>query len=165
MSVFSVLFDNCQFTCLNFCFLSSFLKFIPWPATLLCVPCFPLKWQDNVILYLSYAFLRCLLKWLEIRSVCPMCNKPICRLQPNPPQAAEQPQSLLEVWEGEAHHAAPHTLQSIDTCHYRGSCFPVQQTVLVTQIFFEAELLWKQKLYKCESLTVSAEPKNQSAVI
>lgn len=41
--------------------------------------------------------LRCLLKWLEIRSVCPMCNKPICRLQPDAPPAPEQPQSLLEV--------------------------------------------------------------------
>ncbi|XP_074532393.1 RING finger protein 122-like isoform X2 [Halichoeres trimaculatus] len=46
----------------------------------------------------SHAFhKKCLLKWLEIRSVCPMCNKPICRLQPDPPQAPEQPQSLLEV--------------------------------------------------------------------
>uniref|UniRef100_A0A4W5P643 cullin-RING-type E3 NEDD8 transferase n=1 Tax=Hucho hucho TaxID=62062 RepID=A0A4W5P643_9TELE len=28
----------------------------------------------------SHAFhKKCLLKWLEIRSVCPMCNKPICR--------------------------------------------------------------------------------------
>ncbi|KAG7229929.1 hypothetical protein INR49_009649 [Caranx melampygus] len=46
----------------------------------------------------SHAFhKKCLLKWLEIRSVCPMCNKPICRLQPDPPQASERPQSLLEV--------------------------------------------------------------------
>uniref|UniRef100_A0A3Q3EIX3 RING finger protein 122 n=1 Tax=Labrus bergylta TaxID=56723 RepID=A0A3Q3EIX3_9LABR len=46
----------------------------------------------------SHAFhKKCLLKWLEIRSVCPMCNKPICRLQPDPPQAPERPQSLLEV--------------------------------------------------------------------
>ncbi|XP_055358197.1 RING finger protein 122-like isoform X2 [Betta splendens] len=46
----------------------------------------------------SHAFhKKCLLKWLEIRSVCPMCNKPICRLQPEPPQVSEQPQSLLEV--------------------------------------------------------------------
>uniref|UniRef100_A0A671PIV9 RING finger protein 122 n=1 Tax=Sinocyclocheilus anshuiensis TaxID=1608454 RepID=A0A671PIV9_9TELE len=30
----------------------------------------------------SHAFhKKCLVKWLEIRSVCPMCNKPICRLQ------------------------------------------------------------------------------------
>uniref|UniRef100_A0A4W5P667 Si:dkey-51a16.9 n=1 Tax=Hucho hucho TaxID=62062 RepID=A0A4W5P667_9TELE len=34
----------------------------------------------------SHAFhKKCLLKWLEIRSVCPMCNKPICRSQPDPP--------------------------------------------------------------------------------
>uniref|UniRef100_A0A7N8Y031 RING finger protein 122-like n=1 Tax=Mastacembelus armatus TaxID=205130 RepID=A0A7N8Y031_9TELE len=40
----------------------------------------------------SHAFhKKCLLKWLEIRSVCPMCNKPVCRLQPDPPQAPEQP--------------------------------------------------------------------------
>nr|XP_046256983.1 RING finger protein 122-like isoform X2 [Scatophagus argus] len=46
----------------------------------------------------SHAFhKKCLLKWLEIRSVCPMCNKPICRLQPDAPQAPERPPSLLEV--------------------------------------------------------------------
>uniref|UniRef100_A0A668AMY2 RING finger protein 122 n=1 Tax=Myripristis murdjan TaxID=586833 RepID=A0A668AMY2_9TELE len=46
----------------------------------------------------SHAFhKKCLLKWLEIRSVCPMCNKPICRLQPDPPQGAEGAQSPLEV--------------------------------------------------------------------
>ncbi|XP_035462968.1 RING finger protein 122 isoform X2 [Scophthalmus maximus] len=46
----------------------------------------------------SHAFhKKCLLKWLEIRSVCPMCNKPICRLQPGPPQASDRRQSLLEV--------------------------------------------------------------------
>ncbi|XP_063047233.1 RING finger protein 122 isoform X1 [Engraulis encrasicolus] len=46
----------------------------------------------------SHAFhKKCLVKWLEIRSVCPMCNKPICRLQPDPPQAAEGPPGLLEV--------------------------------------------------------------------
>uniref|UniRef100_A0A671PIV5 RING finger protein 122 n=1 Tax=Sinocyclocheilus anshuiensis TaxID=1608454 RepID=A0A671PIV5_9TELE len=46
----------------------------------------------------SHAFhKKCLVKWLEIRSVCPMCNKPICRLQPDPPQGAEGPQNLLEV--------------------------------------------------------------------
>ncbi|XP_030011647.1 RING finger protein 122-like [Sphaeramia orbicularis] len=40
----------------------------------------------------SHAFhKKCLLKWLEIRSVCPMCNKPICRLQPDPPPDPEQP--------------------------------------------------------------------------
>ncbi|CAB1435650.1 unnamed protein product [Pleuronectes platessa] len=45
----------------------------------------------------SHAFhKKCLLKWLEIRSVCPMCNKSICRLQPDPPQASERQQSLLE---------------------------------------------------------------------
>uniref|UniRef100_A0A3Q2W8V9 Si:dkey-51a16.9 n=2 Tax=Haplochromini TaxID=319058 RepID=A0A3Q2W8V9_HAPBU len=44
----------------------------------------------------SHAFhKKCLLKWLEIRSVCPMCNKPICRLQPDHQQPV--PQSLLEV--------------------------------------------------------------------
>uniref|UniRef100_A0A4W4ETS0 RING finger protein 122 n=1 Tax=Electrophorus electricus TaxID=8005 RepID=A0A4W4ETS0_ELEEL len=38
----------------------------------------------------SHAFhKRCLVKWLEIRSVCPMCNKPICRIQPDPSQSAE----------------------------------------------------------------------------
>ncbi|KAG7263428.1 hypothetical protein CRUP_015528 [Coryphaenoides rupestris] len=31
----------------------------------------------------SHAFhKKCLLKWLEIRSVCPMCNEPIARLLP-----------------------------------------------------------------------------------
>lgn len=46
----------------------------------------------------SHAFhKKCLLKWLEIRSVCPMCNKPICRLQPDPPQGAEGPQRPMEV--------------------------------------------------------------------
>ncbi|XP_015462108.2 RING finger protein 122 isoform X1 [Astyanax mexicanus] len=46
----------------------------------------------------SHAFhKKCLVKWLEIRSVCPMCNKPICRLQPDPPQGAEGPQNPLEV--------------------------------------------------------------------
>ncbi|XP_056147487.1 RING finger protein 24-like [Lampris incognitus] len=46
----------------------------------------------------SHAFhKKCLLKWLEIRSVCPMCNNPICRLQPNRQQGAEGPQSTLEV--------------------------------------------------------------------
>lgn len=46
----------------------------------------------------SHAFhKKCLLKWLEIRSVCPMCNKPICRLQPDPPQGAERPQGPMEV--------------------------------------------------------------------
>uniref|UniRef100_A0A8C5FRI9 Zgc:175214 n=1 Tax=Gadus morhua TaxID=8049 RepID=A0A8C5FRI9_GADMO len=39
----------------------------------------------------SHAFhKKCLLKWLEIRSVCPMCNKPILRLQPEPPPEANQ---------------------------------------------------------------------------
>ncbi|XP_036815920.1 RING finger protein 122 isoform X2 [Oncorhynchus mykiss] len=46
----------------------------------------------------SHAFhKKCLLKWLEIRSVCPMCNKPICRLQPDLLQGAERPQSPMEV--------------------------------------------------------------------
>ncbi|KAL0964380.1 hypothetical protein UPYG_G00323040 [Umbra pygmaea] len=40
---------------------------------------------------------KCLLKWLEIRSVCPMCNKPICRVQPDPPTSAEGPHSPMEV--------------------------------------------------------------------
>uniref|UniRef100_A0A3P9H0K6 RING finger protein 122 n=1 Tax=Oryzias latipes TaxID=8090 RepID=A0A3P9H0K6_ORYLA len=40
----------------------------------------------------SHAFhKKCLLKWLEIRSVCPMCNKPILRLHPDAPQGAEGP--------------------------------------------------------------------------
>ncbi|KAJ0004893.1 hypothetical protein NQD34_011107 [Periophthalmus magnuspinnatus] len=38
----------------------------------------------------SHAFhKKCLLKWLEIRSVCPMCNKPVCRLHPEPPPDPE----------------------------------------------------------------------------
>ncbi|KAI1896820.1 hypothetical protein AGOR_G00098800 [Albula goreensis] len=46
----------------------------------------------------SHAFhKKCLVKWLEIRSVCPMCNKPICRLQPEAPQGAEGPQDPEEV--------------------------------------------------------------------
>uniref|UniRef100_A0A8C2JS80 Si:dkey-51a16.9 n=1 Tax=Cyprinus carpio TaxID=7962 RepID=A0A8C2JS80_CYPCA len=46
----------------------------------------------------SHAFhKKCLVKWLEIRSVCPMCNKPICRLQPDLPQGTEGPQNPLEV--------------------------------------------------------------------
>ncbi|XP_056615992.1 RING finger protein 122 [Triplophysa dalaica] len=46
----------------------------------------------------SHAFhKKCLVKWLEIRSICPMCNKPICRLQPGLPQGAEGPQNPLEV--------------------------------------------------------------------
>uniref|UniRef100_A0A3B3R488 RING finger protein 122 n=1 Tax=Paramormyrops kingsleyae TaxID=1676925 RepID=A0A3B3R488_9TELE len=40
---------------------------------------------------------KCLVKWLEIRSVCPMCNKPICRLQADAPQGAEGPQDPQEV--------------------------------------------------------------------
>lgn len=74
------------------------LSFYLDPPTYLCILCLPLKLQNEII-FLTSAFLRCLLKWLEIRSVCPMCNKPICRLQPDPPQAPERPQSLLEVWE------------------------------------------------------------------
>ncbi|XP_062422706.1 RING finger protein 122-like isoform X2 [Pungitius pungitius] len=38
---------------------------------------------------------KCLLKWLEIRNVCPMCNKPICRLRPDPPSVPEPFQDLL----------------------------------------------------------------------
>ncbi|KAJ8402746.1 hypothetical protein AAFF_G00364180 [Aldrovandia affinis] len=59
----------------------------------------------------SHAFhKKCLVKWLEIRSVCPMCNKPICRQQPDNPQGAEGPQNPQElhpfiqksrIWEGE----------------------------------------------------------------
>ncbi|KAJ8360137.1 hypothetical protein SKAU_G00166620 [Synaphobranchus kaupii] len=46
----------------------------------------------------SHAFhKKCLVKWLEIRSVCPMCNKPICRQPPDPPQGAEGPQNPQEV--------------------------------------------------------------------
>ncbi|XP_077586045.1 RING finger protein 122-like [Stigmatopora nigra] len=37
----------------------------------------------------SHAFhQKCLMKWLEIRSVCPMCNKPMCRLEPETTQTA-----------------------------------------------------------------------------
>ncbi|KAA8595204.1 hypothetical protein FQN60_012339 [Etheostoma spectabile] len=39
----------------------------------------------------------CLLKWLEIRSVCPMCNKPILRLHTDAPQGAEGPMDPEEV--------------------------------------------------------------------
>uniref|UniRef100_A0A8C7PYS6 RING finger protein 122 n=1 Tax=Oncorhynchus mykiss TaxID=8022 RepID=A0A8C7PYS6_ONCMY len=46
----------------------------------------------------SHAFhKKCLLKWLEIRSVCPMCNKPILRLHPDPTQGTEGPQDPEEV--------------------------------------------------------------------
>lgn len=52
----------------------------------------------------SHAFhKKCLLKWLEIRSVCPMCNKPITRLLPPPEasvpgsQAAQESRDLLDV--------------------------------------------------------------------
>ncbi|XP_028323935.1 RING finger protein 122-like [Gouania willdenowi] len=46
----------------------------------------------------SHAFhKKCLLKWLEVRSVCPMCNKPICRLQTDPSQAPVPPSSILGV--------------------------------------------------------------------
>uniref|UniRef100_A0A3P8UKZ9 RING finger protein 122 n=1 Tax=Cynoglossus semilaevis TaxID=244447 RepID=A0A3P8UKZ9_CYNSE len=47
----------------------------------------------------SHAFHRkCLLKWLEVRSVCPMCNKSICRLQPDcPPPEQANPQNLMGV--------------------------------------------------------------------
>uniref|UniRef100_A0A4W4H061 RING-type domain-containing protein n=1 Tax=Electrophorus electricus TaxID=8005 RepID=A0A4W4H061_ELEEL len=41
---------------------------------------------------------KCLLKWLEIRSVCPMCNKPITRLHnDSAPRGAEGPQDPEEV--------------------------------------------------------------------
>uniref|UniRef100_A0A3Q3W172 RING-type domain-containing protein n=1 Tax=Mola mola TaxID=94237 RepID=A0A3Q3W172_MOLML len=46
----------------------------------------------------SHAFhKKCLLKWLEIRSVCPMCNKPILRLHTDAPQGAEGPLDPEEV--------------------------------------------------------------------
>ncbi|XP_068183258.1 RING finger protein 122-like isoform X2 [Antennarius striatus] len=46
----------------------------------------------------SHAFHKtCLLKWLEVRSVCPMCNKPISRLRAHPPPASGQPQGVHEV--------------------------------------------------------------------
>ncbi|XP_021166469.1 RING finger protein 122 [Fundulus heteroclitus] len=46
----------------------------------------------------SHAFhKKCLLKWLEIRSVCPMCNKPILRLRSDDPQGAEGPMDPEEV--------------------------------------------------------------------
>ncbi|XP_057705015.1 RING finger protein 122-like isoform X1 [Corythoichthys intestinalis] len=46
----------------------------------------------------SHAFhQKCLMKWLEIRSVCPMCNTPMCSLEPRTSQATEQAQGLLEV--------------------------------------------------------------------
>lgn len=46
----------------------------------------------------SHAFhKKCLVKWLEIRSVCPMCNKPVCRLPLDPPQGAEGPPNPQEV--------------------------------------------------------------------
>lgn len=41
---------------------------------------------------------RCLLKWLEIRSVCPMCNKPIMRLHnADAPRGTEGVQDPEEV--------------------------------------------------------------------
>ncbi|XP_042616852.1 RING finger protein 122 [Cyprinus carpio] len=41
---------------------------------------------------------KCLLKWLEIRSVCPMCNKPIMRLHnADAPRGAEGLQDPEEV--------------------------------------------------------------------
>uniref|UniRef100_A0A673FNX5 Zgc:175214 n=1 Tax=Sinocyclocheilus rhinocerous TaxID=307959 RepID=A0A673FNX5_9TELE len=41
---------------------------------------------------------KCLLKWLEIRSVCPMCNKPIMRLHnTDAPRGAEGLQDPEEV--------------------------------------------------------------------
>ncbi|RXN09142.1 RING finger protein 122-like [Labeo rohita] len=41
---------------------------------------------------------KCLLKWLEIRSVCPMCNKPIMRLHnAEAPRGAEGLQDPEEV--------------------------------------------------------------------
>ncbi|KAG2462537.1 RN122 protein, partial [Polypterus senegalus] len=44
----------------------------------------------------SHAFhKKCLVKWLEIRSVCPMCNKPICRL--TEARQEEVPQNQQEV--------------------------------------------------------------------
>lgn len=52
------------------------------------------------VFYVSCLFLypnRCLLKWLEIRSVCPMCNKPILRLHTDAPQGAEGPMDPEEV--------------------------------------------------------------------
>ncbi|XP_034544208.1 RING finger protein 122 [Notolabrus celidotus] len=46
----------------------------------------------------SHAFhKKCLLKWLEIRSVCPMCNKPILRLHNDANQGAEGPMDPEEV--------------------------------------------------------------------
>lgn len=46
----------------------------------------------------SHAFhKKCLLKWLEIRSVCPMCNKPILRLHTDAPQGSEGPLDPEEV--------------------------------------------------------------------
>ncbi|KAG7281989.1 hypothetical protein CRUP_003047 [Coryphaenoides rupestris] len=46
----------------------------------------------------SHAFhKKCLLKWLEIRSVCPMCNKPILRLQTETQQGGEGPMDPEEV--------------------------------------------------------------------
>lgn len=52
---------------------------------------------------------RCLLKWLEIRSVCPMCNKPILRLHPDPTQGTEGPQDPEEVWRTHRGHHDRHT--------------------------------------------------------
>lgn len=45
----------------------------------------------------AFCPVRCLLKWLEIRSVCPMCNKPILRLHTDAPQGAEGPMDPEEV--------------------------------------------------------------------
>lgn len=54
----------------------------------------------SVILHVECLYplpIRCLLKWLEIRSVCPMCNKPILRLHTDAPQGAEGPMDPEEV--------------------------------------------------------------------
>lgn len=83
---------------------------VPWhKVTLCCLLMTVTKWQKyNISLSLSFPLLflcslhllsRCLVKWLEIRSVCPMCNKPICRLHPNPQQGADSLQNPMQVWQ------------------------------------------------------------------
>lgn len=72
---------------------------------------------------------KCLLKWLEIRSVCPMCNKPIMRLQnADTPRGAEGVQDPEEVWAPKtARPTARLALSSpaiVGTCHVIGHGSP-----------------------------------------
>lgn len=96
-------------------------------------------------------FLRCLLKWLEIRSVCPMCNKPICRIPPDPPQATERLQSLLEVWG--RNQAQPHWLHPSHLTHHTGSCF---STNIILRQSCCGNGIWCK--WNCQSFVSEVEP-------